>query len=71
LIRVVISKAGLGSRTFYIAIENPDVEKNLSYLIDGDFRKDYSGLKKGQVPPEAFHLPELERPLRTFEFEPK
>ena len=69
--RVVLSKAGLKSRMFYIAMENPAVEKNLSYLIDGEFRKDYPGLKKGELPPEAFHLSELERALRTFEFELK
>ena len=69
--RVVLSKTGLAARMFYIAMENPAIERNLSYLINGEFRKDYPGLKKGEVPPEAFHLPEIERALRTFEFELK
>jgi hypothetical protein len=69
--RIVLSKPGHNPQMFYIAMENPAVEKNLSYLIYGDFRKDYPGLKKGELPPDAFHLPEMQRALDTFDYELK
>jgi hypothetical protein len=56
---------------FYIAMENPAVEKNLSYLIYGEFRKDYPDLKRGVVPPEAFHILDLQRALSAFDYELK
>lgn len=67
--RVVLSKAGLKSRMFYIAMENAAVEKNISYLTDGDFRKDYPNLPQGVVPPQAFHLQSLRQALQRFEYE--
>jgi hypothetical protein len=67
--RVVLSKQGLRSRMFYIAMENAGVEKDISYLYSGEFRKDYPGLPQGVVPPEAFRLDSLRRALRRFEYE--
>jgi hypothetical protein len=67
--RVVLSKAGLPSRMFYIAMENGDVEKDISYLYRGEFRKDYPGLPPSVVPPEAFRLESLRQALKRFEYE--
>ena len=67
--RVVLSKKGLQSRMFYIAMENAAVEKDISYLTDGNFRKDYPNLSQGVVPPQAFHLQSLRQDLRRFEYE--
>lgn len=67
--RVVLSKHGLPSRMFYIAMENGDVEKDISYLSSGEFRKDYPGLAQSVVPPEAFRLKPLRRALERFEYE--
>ena len=69
--RVVLSKAGLQSRMFYIAMENARVEKEISYLTDGDFRKDYPNISQGVVPPQAFHLQSLRQALQRFEYEIK
>jgi hypothetical protein len=69
--RILLSKQGLKPRMFYIAMENAEVEKNLSYLVYGEFRKDYPGLKKGMVPPQAFHLADLRRALSSFSYELK
>jgi hypothetical protein len=69
--RVVLKKQGQKDRTFYIAMENSEVEKNLSYLIYGEFRNDYPNLRRGQIPAEAFHLPQLREALRTFEYDLK
>lgn len=67
--RVVLSKTGLGSRMFYIAMENGEVEKDISYLSSGDFRKDYPGLPESVVPPEAFRLESLRQALKRFDYE--
>jgi hypothetical protein len=67
--RIVLSKEGLQSRMFYIAMENADVEKDISYLYSGKFRKDYPGLPQGVVPPEAFRLESLGQALKRFEYE--
>ncbi|HXU16665.1 MAG TPA: hypothetical protein VN708_16140 [Terriglobales bacterium] len=67
--RIVLSKEGLPSRMFYIAMENADVEQDLSYLYSGKFRKDYPGLPQSVVPPEAFHLESLRQALTRFEYE--
>jgi hypothetical protein len=69
--RILLSKEGLKPRMFYIAMENPEVEKNLSYLTYGEFRKDYPNLKKGMVPPQAFHLADLRRALSSIDYELK
>jgi hypothetical protein len=69
--RIVLTKMGLDSRMFYIAMENVAVEKLLAYLADGEFRKDYPGLAPGVVPPGAFHLEELRQALRGFDYEIK
>lgn len=66
--RVLLSKPGLKSRMFYIAMENPAVEKDLSYLIYGEFRQDYPHLRSG-VPPAAFRLADLRRALATFDYD--
>jgi hypothetical protein len=54
---------------FYIAMENAEVEKDISYLSSGDFRKDYPGLLQSVVPPEAFRLESLRHALKRFEYE--
>jgi hypothetical protein len=69
--RIVLTKQGLDSRMFYIAMENVAVEKLLSYLVYGEFRKDYPGLAPGVVPPAAFHLEALRQALRSFDYEIK
>ena len=56
---------------FYIAMENARVEKEISYLTDGDFRKDYPNISQGVVPPQAFHLQSLRQALQRFEYEIK
>lgn len=67
--RVVLSKAGVRSRMFYIAMENAEVEKDISYLSSGEFRKDYPGLAESVVPPKAFRLESLRQALQRFEYE--
>jgi hypothetical protein len=67
--RIVLSKEGLQSRMFYIAMENADVEKDMSYLYSGKFREDYPGLLESVVPPEAFRLESLRQALKRFEYE--
>ena len=67
--RVVLSKSGLPSRMFYIAMENAEVERYISYLSSGEFRKDYPGLPESVVPPVAFRLESLRRALTRFEYE--
>jgi len=67
--RVVLSKAGLRSRMFYIAMENEAVEKDISYLSSGEFRRDYPDLRQSVVPPAAFRLEALRQALKRFEFE--
>jgi hypothetical protein len=66
--RIVLSKTGLKSRMFYIAMENPEVERNLTYLSSGEFRKDYPNLRPGAVPPQAFHLEALREAVRRFDY---
>jgi hypothetical protein len=67
--RIVLSKDGLQPRMFYIAMENEDVEKNISYLTSGEFRKDYPDLPQSVVPPQAFRLESLRQALKQFEYE--
>ena len=67
--RIVLTNHGQKDRMFYIAMENREVEKNLSYLINGEFRRDYPGLSRSQLPPEAFHLTQLRKAIRTFEYD--
>lgn len=69
--RIVISKAGSKPHMFYIAMENTGVEKYVSYLRYGEFRKDYPNLAPGVVPAEAFHLADLKNALRSFDYELK
>jgi hypothetical protein len=65
----VLSKEGLRPRMFYIAMENAEVERDISYLSSGEFRKDYPGLQQSVVPPEAFRLDSLREALKRFEYE--
>jgi hypothetical protein len=67
--RIVLAKKGLQPRMFYIAMENTDVEKEISYLNSGEFRKDYPDLPQSVVPPQAFHLDSLRQVLKRFEYE--
>jgi hypothetical protein len=67
--RIVLSKEGLQSRMFYIAMENADVEKDIAYLSNGEFRKDYPNLPESVVPPQAFRLQSLRQALKQFEYE--
>jgi hypothetical protein len=57
--RIVLSKEGLQSRMFYIAMENAGVEKDISYLVYEEFRRDYPNLLQNVVPPQVFHLQSL------------
>ncbi len=66
--RLRLSKPGQHDWMFYVAMENAGVEKLLSYLTSGEFRRDYPNLRPGQVPPEAFRLPELRQALARFEY---
>jgi len=67
--RIVLSKEGLRSRMFYIAMENAEVEKDISYLTSGEFRKDYPDLPQSVVPPQAFRLESLREALKRFVYE--
>jgi hypothetical protein len=67
--RVVLSKPGLKSHMFYIAMENAEVEKNLDYLEYGEFRKDYPNLPRSVVPPQAFHLEALRKAIQHFDYQ--
>lgn len=69
--RVVLKKPGIESRMFYIAMENPEVEKDLSYLTYGEFRRDYSNLRQSVVPPQAFRLDDLQKAVQQFSYELK
>jgi hypothetical protein len=66
--RILLRKLGHEDWMFYIAMENARVENLISYLVSGEFRKDYPSLRPGQVPPAAFHLPDLRKALSTFEY---
>ena len=69
--RVLLKKTGVASRMFYIAMENLEVEKDISYLTSGEFRRDYPGLKQSVVPPQAFRLDDLRKAVRRFDYELK
>ena len=69
--RIVLRKPGTDERMFYIAMENVEVEKYLTYLSSGAFRKDYTGVLPSDVPPQAFRIPELREALRTFVYDLK
>jgi hypothetical protein len=66
--RVLLRNPGLNDWMFYIAMENTHVEKLLSYLADGEFRRDYPDLPQGEVPPQAFHLAEMREALAAFDY---
>jgi hypothetical protein len=51
--RIVVTTRGQPDWSFSIAMENSAVERLLSYLTSGDFRKDYPGLRQSEIPPEA------------------
>ena len=67
--RVVLTNHGQKDRMFFIAMENREVEKNLSYLTYAEFRRDYPRLIGSQLPPEVFHLAQLRKALQTFEYD--
>lgn len=66
--RITLRKPGHPDVSFFIAMENPRVEELLSYLTTGRFRQDYSHLRPGEVPPEAFHLEELKNALAALDY---
>jgi hypothetical protein len=66
--RIRVKKAGQREWNFSIAMENNAVENILSYLTSGAFRRDHPNLQQGQVPPEAFRLPDLKKALATFDY---
>jgi hypothetical protein len=66
--RILLTKADQADLSFSIAMENAAVETLLAYLATGEFRKDYPGLRQGEVPPEAFHLAELKKALAEFDY---
>jgi hypothetical protein len=69
--RILLKKSGVESKMFYIAMENPEVESDISYLTSGEFRKDYADLPQGVVPPQAFRLDDLRKAVRRFDYELK
>jgi hypothetical protein len=69
--RILLKKPGVASRMFYIAMENAEVEKDISYLTSGEFRKDYPGLQPSVVPPQAFRLDDLRKAVQRFDYELK
>lgn len=69
--RILLKKSGVESRMFYIAMENLEVEKDISYLTSGEFRKDFPHLPQGVVPPQAFRLDDLRKALQRFDYELK
>jgi hypothetical protein len=69
--RIVLRKPGIDEKMFYIAMENPEVQKHLTYLTSGTFRKDYPGISPSDVPPQAFRIRELAEALRNFAYELK
>ena len=66
--RVHLHKEGLEDRRFYIALENPGVQRRLRYLYEGEFRRDFPDAVGGEVPPEAFHLEDLRAALKQFAY---
>lgn len=66
--RVELVKEGMAPRRFYIAMENPRVQKLLAYLYTGEFRKDFPGVSPGDVPPAAFRVAEMRDALRHCEY---
>lgn len=66
--RITLRKRGQPATSFFIAMENPAVEKQLSYLTNGRFRDDYPQLRPGEVPTQAFHLEELKKALAVFDY---
>lgn len=69
--RIVLKKPGIESRMFYIAMENPEVEKDISYLTSGEFRNDFPNLPQSVVPPQAFRLDDLCKAVQHFDYEIK
>lgn len=69
--RILLKKPGVESRMFYIAMENPEVEKDISYLTSGEFRKDFPHLRQSVVPPQAFRLGDLRKAVQQFDHELK
>jgi hypothetical protein len=69
--RIVLKKPGVESRMFYIAMENPEVEKDISYLTSGEFRNDFPHLSQSVVPPQAFRLDDLRKAVQRFDYQLK
>jgi len=66
--RILLTKPGQADWDFPIAMESPTVERLLSYLTSGEVRKNYPGLRQGEVPPGAFQLEELKKALAEFDY---
>lgn len=64
--RVRLVNAGADEKMFYIAMANENLHRHLRYLHDGEFLKDFPGLKPGEVPPEAFRLPLVREAISVF-----
>ncbi|HCE44118.1 MAG TPA: hypothetical protein DET40_11265 [Lentisphaeria bacterium] len=64
--RLRLVKTGSEEKIFYIAMANGKVHEHLRYLHNGEFLKDYPGLRPGEVPAEAFRLPEVKEAISTF-----
>ncbi len=52
-------------RDIPIAMANAEVRKHINYLADGDFLKDWQGLKPGEVPVPAFRFDEMRKALES------
>jgi len=64
--RVRFLKSGSEEKMFYIAMANEKVHEHLRYLHNGEFLKDYPGLRPGEVPAEAFRLPQVKEAISEF-----
>lgn len=66
--RMVVRTTGMRALSFFIATENPEVEKLIQPLVHGEFRREHPGLKGSEVPVQAFRLPELREAVKRFEY---
>jgi hypothetical protein len=62
-----LTKEGIPDYFFYIAMENELLQQHIKYLSSGEFLKDFPECLSGEVPVEAFHIPEIRNTLKSFE----
>ncbi len=64
--RVRLIKSGEEEKMFYIAMANEKLHKHFRYLHNGEFLKDYPGLRPGEVPAEAFRFQQVRDAMSEF-----